>query len=313
MSQRPGAVVMAVFRPDPVLLARQIASIRTQTCERWTCVIGVDGYDAEVTRLLQRLTSDDTRFRVEEHDANVGVYRHFERMLRSVPAEAAWVSLSDQDDYWYPAKLEKLTRELGRRGVAAVTGQARLVDIPGACHGVTRRNPGNAVETLLRNQVTGSLTVLRPEVVAAAVPFPDSTLTSMHDHWLGVCAAILGEVVLVDESVQDYVQHGANVLGEASATSVRAEVRAMRHHGGARGYLDHLARERWGWRVQMARTLCARELIGRHGPVLREIADEGAGANLLADLIRAVAHRRLRLRGAAATLVAAWWWRLRRG
>ena len=97
----PGVVVMAVYRPDPVLLERQIESLRIQTVADWRCMIGIDGADSETHHLLKDLTGDDARFEVSEYADNVGVYRHFERLLREVDGDAAWVALADQDDYWY--------------------------------------------------------------------------------------------------------------------------------------------------------------------------------------------------------------------
>ena len=217
MSAGPGFVVMAVFRPDPALLTRQIDSLQAQSVADWRCLIGIDGVDPEVRALVLDLVDADVRFEVREYEDNVGVYRHFERLLDSVPVGAAWVSLADQDDVWYTDKFERLLTVLDGPGVAAVSGQARLVDTSGAVLGTTDRLSADLGQLLLRNQVSGALVLFRRSVLDLALPFPGATDIAIHDHWLGVCAAAMGRVVVEDVRVQDYVQHAANVLGSVTA------------------------------------------------------------------------------------------------
>ena len=59
-------------------------------------------------RLVAEIVGDDPRFEVIGWDDNLGFYLNFERLLLAVPDDAAWVALSDQDDRWYPDKLERL-------------------------------------------------------------------------------------------------------------------------------------------------------------------------------------------------------------
>jgi len=128
----------------------------------------------------------------------------------------------------------------------------------------------------------------------------------MHDHWLAVCAAALGEVRVIDEVLQDYVQHDGNVLGETGPTTVRAELRAARDHGGIRAHLDHAARERWAWRVAMARGLVERGM-DTVDDAIADIANGRVTVRVAGRVGHGVARRRLRARGAAGTLLAAAW------
>lgn len=288
----PGFVVMAVFRPDPHLLERQIASLAAQTEAGWRCLIGIDGADEEARRLVERLTRRDTRIEVREYADNLGVYRHFERLLAEVPADASWVALADQDDVWHPAKLARLAQTLGAPGVTAAMCQAHLVTAEGRLLGYTHRRAAELPAMLLRNQVTGSLAVLEGSTVRRALPFPAQDGEAIHDHWLAVCAAAMGEVRLCDERLQDYVQHSANVLGEARPTSLRDVLQAVRRHDGLRTYLDQIAEARWGWLVSMARSL-------RDGRFTAEVADT--------SFVRAIAEGRLLSTIVVRTVVVSWW------
>ena len=215
LPDRPGAVVLAAFRPDPELFRVQLESIRDQTRADFTCLIGADGDRAAVERLVDDVVGDDERFRVIGWDDNLGFYLNFERLLLAVPDDVAWVALSDQDDRWHPNKLERLVPLL--EGSALATGQARVVQVPGerVVLATTGRRVVGPRDLLVQNQVTGAQTVLRRDLLDVALPFPRlPTVTQLHDHWLGMCAAATDGYAVLDEVVQDYVQHGANVVGE---------------------------------------------------------------------------------------------------
>ncbi len=215
VSRRLGAVVLAAYRPDRRLFARQLVSIAEQTRTDFRCLVGADGGQEEVRRLVAEVVGDDPRFEVVGWDDNVGFYLNFERLLEAVPEDAGWVALSDQDDYWYPDKLERLVPLLDDAALA--TGQARVVTWPEerVLLASTDRAATAPEDLLFQNQVTGAFTVLRRTLLDVALPFPRvHTVTQLHDHWLALCAAAVDRYVVLDEVVQDYVQHGSNAVGE---------------------------------------------------------------------------------------------------
>lgn len=301
----PGTVVLAVYRPERRLLVRQVASLQAQTYRDWTCLIGLDGADADTEQFLKTAVAGDPRFTVRTHTPNVGVYRQFGRLLAEVPAAATWVALADQDDYWEPSKLERLLPLLTPEHVNAVTGQARVVDTDGNVLGHTRRRPGDLASTLFRNQLTGSFSVLRADLVARALPFPVASEPAIHDHWLAVCAAATGTIELYDGVVQDYVQHGANVIGERPFVSLGSVVRDVRRSG-LRSQLQEAFKPHWDWRVAMASGLIDRGLLEGDHPLAGPLAHGRLGWAGLRLLLRDVRTRRLRPLSAAGILVSAW-------
>lgn len=303
-----GRIVMAIHRPSKELLCNQISSLRAQTLADWTCLSGVDGSDEGAVDLLIDLIDGDRRFIVTSFDDNVGVYRHFERLLSLTPHDAAWVALCDQDDVWYPDKLARLVKDLDSKGAAAAMGRARLTDPSGLPLGVAHRLPGGVVDNLLRNQVTGSMTVLRTEVLHAALPFPTATRIAMHDHWLGTCAAAVGIVHERSQIVQDYVQHDGNVLGEIQRPSWKSKL-GLRSKVGLRARFDVMVIERWGWRVSMAAALEERALVAPDLAVVHAIADGRATLQLFQAVARGVLSRRLDVRRATGILVCALCWK----
>lgn len=277
----PGAVVMAVFRPDPELLERQVRSLRAQSVRDWVCLVGIDGRDDATYALLTNLADDDPRIEIYHFEDNVGVYRQFERLLALVPAEAAWVALADQDDHWYDDKLERLLPALAEPGVSAVTGQAEIVGVGGDSRGRTDRAPGRLRSTLLRNQLTGSLAVMTRPVVTESLPFPPGNERAIHDHWLAVCASARGRIAVCPEVVQDYVQHDRNVIGEVEMKRLSQIWHDMRRLGGLFAYLDAYSGPDWEWRVSMANDVLGRGVEDGSQKAVEAVARGTLGVRLV--------------------------------
>ncbi|WP_433676647.1 glycosyltransferase [Microbacterium gorillae] len=211
-----GFIVLAAYQPDPELFARQVRSIRDQTITDWRCIITADGGPEGVVDLLREAVGDDSRFEVAGYEERLGFYGNFERGLRSVPSDAAWVALSDQDDYWLPTKLATMIPHLTE--VAAVAAQARVVRYPSGAvvSETTGRRDVPIDDYILNNQYTGGMMLFRAEVLESALPFPRlPTPAEVHDHWLAVVAHFRGGARVIPDIVQDYVQHDGNVIGEA--------------------------------------------------------------------------------------------------
>jgi hypothetical protein len=186
------AVCLAVHRPDPARLARQLASLDAQEGVEWTLV---------------RRDDDD----------GVGAWRAFERCYERVGRDVAVVAPCDQDDVWHPTKLAALEAAMAP-GVALAFCDLRIVDSDGRVLSPTYWT--NRVPTwddlgaqLQTNVVTGTACLVRRDVLDVALPFPEELAGSFHDHWLAACALAVGRLAYVDRPLVDYVQHGGNVVG----------------------------------------------------------------------------------------------------
>ena len=191
------AVCLATHRPDPELLARQLASLEVQEEAAW-----------ELVRL------DD--------EAGSGAWRAFERVYERVPADFAFVAPCDQDDVWHAAKLARLRAAMAP-GVTLAFCDLRVVDAAGTVLSPTYwhgRRPtwDDLAELLATNVVTGAACLVRRNVLDVALPFPPELDDCFHDHWLACCALALGELRYVPEALVDYVQHTANVTGWSQAS-----------------------------------------------------------------------------------------------
>ncbi|MBT2519672.1 glycosyltransferase [Arthrobacter sp. ISL-28] len=310
MQDKNGAICLAVYKPDLALLEKQIASIAGQTVADWTCIIGIDGTDTATAEHIRRLAEHDSRFVVHEFGNRVGFYRNFERILCLVPPAAQWVALSDQDDFWYEEKLNVLLDHLDNASL--VSGQARIVGTRLAGEdqkvlGETSRGFFNVEELLLDNVISGALAVFRSDLLQIALPFPAATDVAYHDHWLGLCAALDKGILTVPDVVQDYHQHGANVIGEEmDRNPLLRAVKLWRRSAGITAAAHYVVNHRWQWRVNMCRLALERldAVPPREGEVLEAFASGRSTPRLALLCARAFVRGRCSRMRVAAILVA---------
>ncbi|MGO4360848.1 glycosyltransferase [Terrabacter sp. RAF57] len=297
----PGVIVLAVYRPDPSLLKRQLQSISDQSLGEWRCIIGIDGPDPAATSLVRGAIGDDSRFEVVEYPDNLGIYLHFERLLALISPGAPWFALADQDDYWHVSKLDALVATLDREGTSGASCQARLTTPRGIELGQTSRRAKELIPLLLVNEVTGCLSIFRTEVLEIAMPFPTPSNLAIHDHWLGVCAMSLSGFHVTDTILHDYVQHSGNAIGEKGIKSLN---RALIDLLQGRESWKTITSDPWEWRVAMARTLKCRTSLGE-SKGLDSIARGKFTGHLLALMTAQSASGQVPIRVATALSIAA--------
>jgi len=228
------AICLATHQPPLGLLRRQIESIRAQTHRDWVCFVTDDASSREYRSEIQRLLDADPRFRFASADERVGFYLNFERALRSVPAEAAYVALADQDDRWDEDKLATLIAALDDEDVLAYS-DARVVGVDGRRISPTawprgRPRTDRLGSMLLASPVIGASCLFRRRVLDQVLPFPPPVGTSYHDRWIAVVSRVLGGIAYVDRPLFDYVQHRGSVLGHAgTAEPGRLSGESRRH------------------------------------------------------------------------------------
>jgi glycosyltransferase involved in cell wall biosynthesis len=254
------AIAMATFDPDPELFRDQVESIRSQTVTDWICIVSDDCSPPQSLDRMRSVLEADRRFVLTRGESRLGFYRNFERALSLVPAGMPYVALADQDDRWYPDKLETLLASLGDARLAY--SDQRIVDPGGnvVAHSYwtdeRRNNHTNLASLLIANTVTGAASLFHRDLLDLALPFPEPQGDQFHDHWLGVAALSTGRLAYVDRPLYDYLQHERAALGHVGANV-----------GVGRGvFLSRLLRGRWsglfsGWRAAYFLAYCRLRLL----------------------------------------------------
>jgi glycosyltransferase involved in cell wall biosynthesis len=253
-------IAMATFDPDPELFRNQVDSIRAQTIDDWICVVSDDCTPAPAFERMRAVLDGDRRFVLSRSRRRLGFYKNFERALALVPAATPYVALADQDDRWYPEKLQTLLDSLG--DAQLVYSDQRVVDTGGrvVAEGYWTDQRGNnytnLASLLIANTVTGAASLFRRELLDDALPFPEPPGDQFHDHWLGLVALSTGRIAYVDRPLYDYVQHEHATLGHVAANV-----------GVSRGvFVARLLRGQWrgllsGWRAAYFLAYCRLRLL----------------------------------------------------
>jgi len=226
-------IVLAVHRPNPVFLKKQIDSILAQTFENWELWIVPDGLDHGMSAELLRGISNDPRINILRAGEHMGSCRTFERGLAALPTSVEYVALSDQDDEWLPSKLEKLVHLLDATpGIAMGFCDSSVIDHDGRKLSDSVRKfehrPAclTTVSLLARNTVSGHSILFRRSLLQRALPFPRAVFDSgmNHDYWLALAASDSGGIRFLDESLVSYRLHDTNEVGPrvAGATGLKS-------------------------------------------------------------------------------------------
>lgn len=211
------AICMATYNPPLPLFLRQISSIKEQTHRRWVCVISDDASEPARLAEMRGVIADDPRFLLSPAPARLGFYNNFERSLSLAPASADYLALADQDDYWYPEKLQALLEKF-ENGTTLVYSDMRIVSESGEVisetYWTTRKNNYRDFASLmLANTVTGAASMFAGRLRDVILPFPERVGNLFHDHWIACVARAHGELKYIDCPLYDYVQHSGNVIG----------------------------------------------------------------------------------------------------
>ncbi|MBS0344169.1 MAG: glycosyltransferase family 2 protein [Proteobacteria bacterium] len=223
-------------------IGEQIRSICLQTLPPSEIVLSDDASTDDTVNIataawrqaLSERGGVDIELRVLRNSPALRVTKNFEQA--AVACRFELIALSDQDDSWPPDRLERMAAEFDRRpDLLLLHTDARLVDkvledlgqslffaLEVTPDELRRIHEGNAFDVFLRrNLVTGAATLFRKRLLESAVPFPDGWV---HDEWLGIIAAAVGRVDVIEAPLLDYRQHGGNQIG-ASRDSFTAKVR----------------------------------------------------------------------------------------
>jgi len=213
-------ICLPTYQPNIDLLEIQLNSLVDQTHQNWKCIVCDDASDDHVFSRMQMLCAKDKRFQIFQHASNVGFYKNFERALGYVTADADYVALCDQDDYWYPEKLTRLTNAF-TQDTTLVYSDMRLVDRQGATISNTywtgrKNNYTNLRVLMAANTITGAACVFGKNLLDAILPFPHRVSDAYHDHWIAMVAFMAGSIRYIPEPLYDYRQHEGNVIGHTS-------------------------------------------------------------------------------------------------
>jgi glycosyltransferase involved in cell wall biosynthesis len=207
-------------------LRAQLDSIAAQTRPPDELVVCDDGStDATLAILEGFAAAAPFPVRIHVNPTQLGAPKNFERAIGL--ATGGIIALADQDDVWYPHKLERLEQEFGRsERIGLVFSDADVVDehlrpagyrLGQALRAFERNRRliarGRLFEALVRaNLVTGCTAAFRSDYKDLVIPLPSACA---HDSWAALVIAAVADVARIDAALLAYRQHAGNQSGLA--------------------------------------------------------------------------------------------------
>ena len=216
------SVAMATFNGGR-FLARQLASIAEQTMRPQEIVVCDDGSTDNTLEIIESFSKTcGIPVRLERNEVRLGYADNF--MKAAGLTSSRYISFADQDDYWYPTKIDKSIRALIENNAMLVSHHVRMIDCYEKSLGIvtqeidaTSEFPSNKKDPwgfFLGFSETFDRRLL--EIIPCMARGLDSNTFAKilpHDRWLYFLGTHFGVVVGIKECLADYQQHENNTYG----------------------------------------------------------------------------------------------------
>jgi glycosyltransferase involved in cell wall biosynthesis len=219
------SVAMCTFN-GARFLPEQLASLVEQTRPPDELIICDDSSTDDTGTLLERFTKD-APFPVHLHynQVNLGSTKNFEQAIRYCRGEI--IALCDQDDVWYPEKIERTEALFNARpDVGMVFADAEVVDKDGSPQKQTLWQIidfGPDLQKLVRSQqafkvffkhtvATGATMSFRSNFRDILLPIPGKA-SVIHDAWIALIISSIAPVEIIESPLIKYRSHPNQQIG----------------------------------------------------------------------------------------------------
>lgn len=236
MAPQPSVCILLATYQGAAFLDAQLASFEAQKGVEWALLVSDDSpqVDDGTGALLEVFRAKHTLGKVQiVQGPRQGYAPNFLSLLQSVPADAPFAALSDQDDVWFGDKLLRAVaalQEVPQDVPALYCARTMIADAALKPLGVSPsfgRAP--AFENALVQSIGGGNTMMLNRAAldlikqAAAEVVEGPGEISVHDWWLyQVISGAGGRVLRDEEPVLYYRQHGGNAIGANRSFAARA-------------------------------------------------------------------------------------------
>jgi glycosyltransferase involved in cell wall biosynthesis len=222
------SVAMCTYNGER-FLHQQLDSIARQTRLPDELVVCDDrSTDRTLAIVREFAASAPCPVRVFENQANLGFAANFEGAIRRCDGDL--IALSDQDDVWYPTRLERSEREITEHPRAGlVFSDADLIDEQDRLLGQTIWQRlgfvGERKQALLAGRfivlakhrfVTGATVMFRADLRDRVLPIAAGWV---HDEWITLITAAFYDLRPIDQPLIRYRIHGSQQVGSSTSWS----------------------------------------------------------------------------------------------
>lgn len=218
-------IIPTHFRPDRVMNA--VESVRNQTWSNLEIIVVSDGYDEETAEKINRIIERDNRITFISYNESKG--GNYARNTGIKNASANYIAFLDDDDVWYPQKIEKQMTVINQDSKTGLVGcgiNVKHVEL-GLEYKHIFRNKGDLSKDILYSNIIGSTScaLVRKEALHKCGCF-DENLPARQDHdlWIRICQIYNVDFV---ESVQmDYYVYNSSGKSQQTSKSIEKYIQA---------------------------------------------------------------------------------------
>jgi hypothetical protein len=239
-------ILLATFN-GARFLPEQLASLERQTHADWRLTIRDDGSADRTPAIIEAFAQRHTdRVQILRDDrGRLGACGNFAALLEA--SDAPYFMFCDQDDIWLPDKIAELLRtlravEAQRNSETPVLAHSDLILVDDALQVLhpsfwrysrlfDPTAPRRSARVMLQNYVTGCASIGNAALRRAALPIPSEA--RVHDWWVALAAAILGEIAEHEIPTILYRQHHNNEIGARPGRLLGILARLIRSRGAA--------------------------------------------------------------------------------
>lgn len=214
-------ILLATYKPNITYLKEQIESILNQTYKNIKLYISDDySNEQEVIETLETYAKKDDRIELYVQEKNLGYIKNFEFLLTK--STAKYVAFCDQDDIWYPNKIEKSLNTLIEKNVDLIYCNSKHInendEIINLNYFKHKNMPlvkgKNNILTISRYLGLGCSQIFTSEVRQKMLPYKESVMA--HDWLASFIASEAKGVDYIEEPLFSYRLHTSNVFGGRS-------------------------------------------------------------------------------------------------
>lgn len=218
-------------------LRQQLDSLYAQTYPNITILVRDD---ASMDNTREVLSAEQAKGRIQqvESDCNLGVTASFFELLQvTAKTDTGYLAFCDQDDIWFPDKVERAVSALSLYSESPALYCSRLAIVDEELSELSlstipqKTGFGNA---LVENIAVGCTMVLNRAAIDILCQkrLPDEVY--IHDWWCYLVISCFGRIIYDDEPSIQYRQHHNNAIGAASSFAGELQRKAKRFVNGRR-------------------------------------------------------------------------------
>ena len=224
-------ILMATYNGEQYI-EEQLESIISQSCSDWRLIISDDCSKDGTVSIVKKYQAKypDKILLFENYEPSGSAQNNFFNTIKYATSD--YIMFSDQDDVWFPDKIEntynkmlEIESECDSNTPVLVHTDLKVVDrtlniINDSLFEMMNLDSNRCAfnNLLVQNIVTGCTIMGNRALFNYIKKIPGNAV--MHDMWIALIASAFGEIGFVDKSTMLYRQHGNNSVGAKDTKSL---------------------------------------------------------------------------------------------